>query len=191
MVIAVFIAAAAAVAIAGGAPDAAPSAAAKPKWLTISGFWDGVTGPEVAQRSLRSGLDRALINSQSRSLLGSLGRVRGRLSFAKAAVAAQRPRASTAGPRAAYHLPGWSPGSQASSGLRLLLANGKVGATRAVPDDPEKIPPAGARSGGRRRDRDRRSDGVAARWREAERQRCPRSSRTCGPAAQAAASSAT
>ena len=138
MVIAVFIAAAAAVAIAGGAPDAAPSAAAKPKWLTISGFWDGVTGPEVVDSASGRGWI-GLINSQSRSLLGSLGRVRGRLSFAKAAVAAQRPM-FIVGSQLAYHLPDVS-GKPGELRVVPLLANGKVGATRAVPDDPEKIPP--------------------------------------------------
>lgn len=138
MVVAVFIAAAAAVAIAGGAPGAAPSATTTPKWLTISGFWDGVTGPEVVGSASGRGWI-GLIDSQSRSSLGSLGRVRGRLSFAKAAVAAQTPM-FIVGSQLVYHLPDVS-GKPGELRAVPLLANGKVGTPRAVPDDPESIPP--------------------------------------------------
>ncbi len=138
MVVAVFIAAAAAVAIVSGAPGAAPSAAAKSKWLTISGFWDGVTGPEVVDSASGRGW-MGFTNSQTRSSLGSLGRVRGRLSFAKTALAAQRPM-FIVGSELVHHVPDVS-GKPGELRAAPLLANGKVGTPRAVPDDPEKIPP--------------------------------------------------
>ncbi len=137
-VVAVFITAVATVAILGGAPGAAPSAAAKPKWLTISGFWDGVTGPSVIGSASGRGWI-GITNSQSRSSLGSLGRVGGRLSFAKAAVAAQNPM-FIVGSQLVYHLPDVS-GKPGELRAAPLLANGKVGTPRAVTDDPEKIPP--------------------------------------------------
>ena len=92
IVIAAFIVAAAAIGagFAGGTTGAAASATAKPRWLTVSGFWDGVTGPEVVDSASGRGW-MGFVASQTRSTFGSVGLGRGRLSFAKAGLAAQRP----------------------------------------------------------------------------------------------------
>jgi hypothetical protein len=76
-------------------------------------------------------------SSRSTLLLGSLRSVGGRLSFAKTTLDAGTPM-MIVGSQLVYHVPG-------ASGLELrtapLLSNGRVGTPRAVPDDPEKIPP--------------------------------------------------
>jgi len=124
--------------VAGGTTGAAASTAAKPKWLTISGFWDGVTGPEVIGSASGRGW-MGFISSETRSTLGSLRRVGGRLSFAKATLSARSPM-FIVGSQVLYHLPDVS-GKPGELRAAPLLANGSVGTPRAVPDDPETMPP--------------------------------------------------
>ena len=123
--------------VAGGTTGA-ESAAAKPTWLTISGFWDGVTGPAVVGSASGRGW-MGFIDGQSRSTLGSLRRFGGRLLFAKTRLAAQGPL-SIVGSQLLYHLPDVS-GTPGELRAVPLLANGKVGTPRAVPGNPETIPP--------------------------------------------------
>src|SRR5204863_988000 len=103
-----------------------------PRWLTISGFWDGVTGPALVGSASGRGW-MGFIDSQSRSTLGSLRRFGGRLSFAKTTLAAQGPL-SIVGSQLLYHLPDVS-GTPGELRAVPLLANGKVGTPRAVPGD--------------------------------------------------------
>ncbi len=123
--------------VAGGTTGAATSATAKPRWLTVSGFWDGVTGPEVVDSA--SGRGWMGFISQPRSTFGSVGRARGRLSFARTSLAAWAPM-FVVGSQLAYHLPDVS-GTPGELRAVPLLANGKVGTPSALQDDPEKIPP--------------------------------------------------
>lgn len=125
-------------AVGGGTTGTAVSAAAKPKWLTISGFWDGTIAPEpVGTASGRGWI--GFYSSASRWAFGSLGRAGGRLSFVKAALAAQRPL-FVLGSELVYHLPDAS-GKPGELRTAPLLSNGSIGTPRAVPNDPEKIPP--------------------------------------------------
>lgn len=138
-------------ATAGGATGAAASAAAKPKWLTILGLWDGVSGPSVVGSA--SGRGWIALGAEPMTL-GSLRRAGGRLSFAKATLPATAPTAMV-GSELMYHPIESGPSGKAT--LAPLLANGKVGSRRAVPGDPESIPPqrrhpvlaAGIQAGGR------------------------------------------
>lgn len=127
-------------AVAAGTTGAAPSAAAKPKWLVIPGFWPRDTGPEVAgTASGRGWLGFAKGDGESRSTtLGSLRQVEGRLSFAKTVLSASRGPEVIVGSQLFYHLPSGEPGE-----LRTvsLAANGSVGMPQAMPDDPERIAP--------------------------------------------------
>jgi hypothetical protein len=79
------------------------------------------------------------ISSASRATFGSLGRAGGGLSFARTTAAAQQPM-SLVGSELLYHLPDVS-GKPGALQAAPLLANGTVGAPRALPDDPEKLPP--------------------------------------------------
>jgi hypothetical protein len=134
-------AAAAGVAAGDGAKGAAASPAAKPKWLTISGLWDGTTAPwVVGSASGRGWIALPRFSQGAMGLaLGSLRRTGGRLTFAKAVLAAQGPM-FIVGSQLFFHLPSVSgfPGELQEANL---LANGTVGTPRAIPDDPEKIPP--------------------------------------------------
>ena len=139
--LAAFVAAAAVVAaglgVARGTTAAPAAAGAKPKWLTVSGFWDGVTGPEVVGSA--SGRGWMGFSSETRSTLGSLRRVGARLSFAKATLSARSPMVIV-GSQLLYHLPDVS-GKPGELRAAPLLANGKIGIPRAVPDDPEPLAP--------------------------------------------------
>jgi len=129
------------VAAGDGAKGAAASPAAKPKWLTISGLWDGVTAPWVVDSaSGRGWIGLPRFSQGGMGLaLSSLRRTGGKLTFAKAVLAAQGPM-FIVGSQLFFHLPSVSgfPGELQEADL---LANGTVGTPRAVPDDPEKIPP--------------------------------------------------
>ena len=141
LLVAAFIGAAAAVATAAtfaGAKTDSEAAAGKTNWLTISGFWDGVTGPELVDSASGRGW-MGFISGQSRSTLGSLRRVGGKLSFAKTTLAAQGPM-FVVGSQLVYHLPDVS-GTPGELRTAPLLANGEARTPRAVPDDPEKLPP--------------------------------------------------
>ncbi len=140
-VIAATAAVAVGVAAADGTTATTASAAAKPKWLTISGFWDGTTAPQVVgSASGRGWIGLPRFSQRGMGLtLGSLRRVGGRLSFAQAVLAAHRPM-FIVGSQLFYHLPDVS-GFPGELRAAALLATGKVGKPRAIPDDPEKIPP--------------------------------------------------
>jgi hypothetical protein len=117
---------------------AAASAAPKPQWLIVRGFWDGSTGPEpVGTASGRGWM--GFFRSPTRWELGSLRRSGGKLSFARATVAAQRP-IFIVGSQLVYHLPDIS-GKPGDVRTAPLLPNGTVGAPRALAGDPEKLAP--------------------------------------------------
>jgi hypothetical protein len=138
-VVAVLLATAAvAVGTAAALGTTEPAAKAKPKWLTIRGFWEEGIGPAV----VGSASGRGWIGFASggpRAKLGSLGRAGGRLSFAGATVTARSPM-SIVGSQLLYHLPDIS-GTPGPLRAIPLLANGRVGTPGAIPDDPEKVPP--------------------------------------------------
>jgi hypothetical protein len=145
--VAVFVVAAAVVAVgagvAGGPTGAAAHTAAKPKWLLMPGFWPGGTGPEVVGSASGRGWigftsSVSPDGSDRRVTLGSLRSVGGRLSFVKAVVHAWSPMLIV-GSNLIYH----STDASAPHELRMapLLTTGGVGTPRAVPDDPEQIPP--------------------------------------------------
>src|SRR5262249_41970289 len=132
------------VALATGTTGAAASAAAKPSWQMISGFWPSGSGPEVVgSASGRGWLGFWRDDGGSRStVLGSLRRVGGKLSFSKTLLRASTGPEMIVGSQLFYHLGG--PGGGGEPGeLRAvtLLPNGGVGTPRAVPDDPQKVPP--------------------------------------------------
>jgi hypothetical protein len=124
--------------VAGGTTGATTTTAAKPKWLTISGFWDGVTGPSVVGSASGRGW-MGFISGGTHSTLGSLRHAGGRLSFAKTTLSAWNPM-FIAGSQLLYHLPDVS-GKPGALRAVPLLANGNVGTPRPVPDDPETLPP--------------------------------------------------
>ena len=142
MCVVALVAAATAAAVAtaaGGRPTAGvASPAAKPHWLTIRGFWDGTTGPEpVGTASGRGWI--GFFRSSSRWELGSIRRAGGKLSFARASVAAQRP-IFIVGSQLVYHLPDVS-GKPGDMRTAPLLPNGSIGTPQTVAGDPEKLPP--------------------------------------------------
>jgi hypothetical protein len=128
-------------AVAAGTTGADASAASKPKWLLIRGFWPSGTGPEVGgSASGRGWLGFAKGEGESRStILGSLRRVEGRSSFAKTVVTKSQGPMMIVGSQLFYHLPG--SGRPAELRGVPLLPNGSVGMPKALPDDPESIPP--------------------------------------------------
>ncbi len=144
--VAVFVVAAAAVAVgataAGATPGVSASAAAKPNWLVIPAFWPADSGTNVVgSASGRGWIGFARGDGDSRStLLGSLRRVGGKLSFAKAVLPRSQPPMMILGSNLVYHLPDAS-GDPGALRTAPLLANGSVGVPKAVPDDPESIPP--------------------------------------------------
>ena len=128
-----------AAAAADGTTGAAASAAGKPTWLVIPGFWPG-TGTEVVGSAAGRGwigFEKENGSSRSTLLLGSLRSVGGRLSFAKTTLDAGIPM-EIVGSQLVYHVPETS---RVELRTAPLLANGSVGTPRAVPDDPETIPP--------------------------------------------------
>jgi len=128
----------AAAATVAGARTGSEAATGKPSWLTIPGFWDGVTGPELVDSASGRGW-MGFISGQSGSTLGSLRRVGGKLSFAKTRFAGQGPM-FVVGSQLVYHLPDVS-GTPGELRTAPLLASGEVGTPRSLPDDPEKLPP--------------------------------------------------
>jgi hypothetical protein len=126
-------------AVAADTTRAAPSAAAKPKWLVLTGFWPRGSGTEVAgSASGRGWLGFVNGDGESRStILGSLRQVGSRLSFAKTVLAASRGPEMIVGEQLFYHLPSSSGELRSVS----LVASGGVGMPTAVPDDPERIAP--------------------------------------------------
>ena len=130
------------VAVAVGTTGADASTSAKPNWLLIRGFWPAGAGPEVqGAASGRGWLGFGRGDSTKRSLvLGSLRRVGGATSFAKAVLPRSQGPMMIVGSQLYYHLPDIS-GKPGALRTVPLLANGTVGAPSAPPVDPETIPP--------------------------------------------------
>ena len=106
--------------------------------MTISGFWPEGAGTSVVGTAAGRGWI-GFADGDSRTTLGSIRRVGGRLSFVRTTLAARNPM-MIVGSQLVYHL---SDGSGTPGPLRAaaLLPDGKVGTPRAVTDDPEGIPP--------------------------------------------------
>ncbi len=113
--------------------------AAKPKqWVTVTNFWPESSGPSV----VGSASGRAWIgfaSDRSRTRLGSIRRIGGRLSFVRTDVVGQIPM-MIVGSQLVFHTADNS-GKPGPLRTAQLLANGRVGEPKAVADDPENIPP--------------------------------------------------
>jgi hypothetical protein len=146
---------AAGLAVGDGAQGAAASPAAKPKWLTISGLWDGVTAPNFVGSAAGRGW-LSFYKSPTSSSFASIRLGGGKLSYSKATLAAQNPMFLD-GSQLVFHLPDPS-GKPGALRVAPLLANGAIGSPKAISDDPEGLPPevlepvaiAVARNGDRR-----------------------------------------
>ena len=93
-------------------PAAAASPSAKPKWLIIPGFWPNGTGAEVVGSvSGRGWIGFARGDGDSRStLLGSLRRRGGSVSFTRTVLTTSRGPMTTVGSQLFCHLPGGTQG---------------------------------------------------------------------------------
>jgi hypothetical protein len=121
---------------------AAASTGAKPKWLVLPDFWpaDASGATVIGSASGRGWVGFLRSDGASNStLLGSLRRVGGRLSFAKAVLTRSQGAMMIVGSQLVYHSAGVS--TLGELWMAPLLANGGVGTPKAVPDDPESIPP--------------------------------------------------